>query len=177
MPGEREPDLGLDRRIETRCTKDLTLVFDQQASLSQLSDRGKVFPVCGNTWCMLADTRFAPHFDFVGNFATHYRLWHVDPVCHKLGTGSEIERRLLLARRLAGRGMKFDLTRRLAAEALGTFFLVMAVVGSGIMASSPAETRRSLSSATRCRPARCCSSSSPSSCPCLARISIRQSRW
>jgi len=30
--------------------------------------------------------------------------------------------------------MTFDLTRRLAAEALGTFFLVMAVVGSGIMA-------------------------------------------
>ena len=75
MPGEREPDLGLDRRIETRCPKDLTLVFDQQASLSQLSDRGKVFPVCGNTWCMLADTRFAPHFDFVGNFATHYGIF------------------------------------------------------------------------------------------------------
>jgi glycerol uptake facilitator-like aquaporin len=30
--------------------------------------------------------------------------------------------------------MQLDLTRRLAAEALGTFFLVMAVVGSGIMA-------------------------------------------
>ena len=30
--------------------------------------------------------------------------------------------------------MRFDLSRRLAAEALGTFFLVMAVVGSGIMA-------------------------------------------
>jgi len=30
--------------------------------------------------------------------------------------------------------MTFDLARRLAAEALGTFFLVMAVVGSGIMA-------------------------------------------
>ena len=30
--------------------------------------------------------------------------------------------------------MTFDLTRRLGAEALGTFFLVMAVVGSGIMA-------------------------------------------
>ncbi len=30
--------------------------------------------------------------------------------------------------------MTFDLTRRLAAEALGAFFLVMAVVGSGIMA-------------------------------------------
>lgn len=30
--------------------------------------------------------------------------------------------------------MHFDMTRRLAAETLGTFFLVMAVVGSGIMA-------------------------------------------
>jgi glycerol uptake facilitator-like aquaporin len=30
--------------------------------------------------------------------------------------------------------MQFDLTRRRTAEALGTFFLVMAVVGSGIMA-------------------------------------------
>ena len=30
--------------------------------------------------------------------------------------------------------MQFDLTRRLTAEALGTLFLVMAVVGSGIMA-------------------------------------------
>ena len=30
--------------------------------------------------------------------------------------------------------MTFDLTRRLVAETLGTFFLVMAVVGSGIMA-------------------------------------------
>ena len=32
--------------------------------------------------------------------------------------------------------MTFDLTRRLAAEALGTFFLVMAIVGSGIMAQN-----------------------------------------
>jgi glycerol uptake facilitator-like aquaporin len=30
--------------------------------------------------------------------------------------------------------MTFDLMRRLVAEALGTFFLVMAIVGSGIMA-------------------------------------------
>jgi glycerol uptake facilitator-like aquaporin len=36
----------------------------------------------------------------------------------------------------AGGDMQFDLTRRLAAEALGTFFLVMAVVGSGIMAET-----------------------------------------
>jgi glycerol uptake facilitator-like aquaporin len=32
--------------------------------------------------------------------------------------------------------MSFDLTRRLTAEALGTFILVMAVVGSGIMAEN-----------------------------------------
>ena len=32
--------------------------------------------------------------------------------------------------------MTFDLTRRLAAEARGTFFLVMAIVGSGIMAQN-----------------------------------------
>jgi len=35
--------------------------------------------------------------------------------------------------------MTFDLTRRLAAEVLGTFFLVMAVVGSGIMAQNLAD--------------------------------------
>ena len=32
--------------------------------------------------------------------------------------------------------MTYDLTRRLVAEALGTFFLVMAVIGSGIMAQT-----------------------------------------
>ena len=35
-----------------------------------LIERGKVFPVCGNTWRMLADTRFQPHFDFIGDFST-----------------------------------------------------------------------------------------------------------
>ena len=40
-----------------------------------LIERGKVFPVCGNTWCMLADTRFRPHFDFVGDFSTHYGIF------------------------------------------------------------------------------------------------------
>ena len=40
-----------------------------------LIERGKVFPVCGNTWRMLADTRFAPHFDFVGDFSTHYGIF------------------------------------------------------------------------------------------------------
>ncbi len=36
---------------------------------------GKVFPVCGNSWRMLADTRFAAHFDFVGDFSRHYGLF------------------------------------------------------------------------------------------------------
>jgi SAM-dependent methyltransferase len=40
-----------------------------------LIERGKVFPVCGNTWRMLADTRFAPHFDFIGDFDTHYGIF------------------------------------------------------------------------------------------------------
>lgn len=38
-------------------------------------ERGKVFPVCGNTWRMLADTRFHPYFDFVGDFSTHYGIF------------------------------------------------------------------------------------------------------
>jgi SAM-dependent methyltransferase len=40
-----------------------------------LIERGKVFAVCGNTWRMLADTRFAPHFDFIGDFSTHYGIF------------------------------------------------------------------------------------------------------
>ncbi len=40
-----------------------------------LIEKGKVFPVCGNTWRMLAETRFAPHFEFIGGFATHYGIF------------------------------------------------------------------------------------------------------
>lgn len=38
-------------------------------------ETGKVFPVCGNTWMMLKDTRFARHFDFIGSFDTHYGIF------------------------------------------------------------------------------------------------------
>lgn len=38
-------------------------------------ERGKVFPVCGNTWRMLKETRFAPYFDFIGDFSTHYGVF------------------------------------------------------------------------------------------------------
>ena len=38
-------------------------------------EAGRMFPICGNSWKMLADTRFAEHFDFFGNFATHYGVF------------------------------------------------------------------------------------------------------
>lgn len=38
-------------------------------------ERGKIFPVCGNTWKMLHDTRFKDHFDFIGNFDRHYGIF------------------------------------------------------------------------------------------------------
>ena len=38
-------------------------------------ETGKVFPVCGNTWRMLHDTRFQPHFEFLGNWEKHYGIF------------------------------------------------------------------------------------------------------
>ena len=38
-------------------------------------ETGKVFPVCGNTWRMLNDTRFREHFTFIGDFETHFGLF------------------------------------------------------------------------------------------------------
>ena len=38
-------------------------------------ETGKVFPVCGNTWMMLHDTRFAEHFRFIGDFSQHYGVF------------------------------------------------------------------------------------------------------
>ncbi|MDF1822225.1 MAG: methyltransferase domain-containing protein [Alcanivoracaceae bacterium] len=38
-------------------------------------ETGKVFPVCGNTWMMLHDTRFREHFEFIGDFDTHYGIF------------------------------------------------------------------------------------------------------
>jgi len=35
-------------------------------------EAGRVFPVCGNTWRMLKESRFAPWFDFLGGFERHY---------------------------------------------------------------------------------------------------------
>ena len=38
-------------------------------------DAGRAFPVCGNTWRMLKQTRFESHFDFVGDFSTHFGIF------------------------------------------------------------------------------------------------------
>lgn len=38
-------------------------------------ETGKIFPVCGNTYRMLRDTRFREHFDFYGNWDKHYGIF------------------------------------------------------------------------------------------------------
>jgi len=38
-------------------------------------EKGRIFPVCGNTWKMLHETRFKRHFEFIGNFNTHYGIY------------------------------------------------------------------------------------------------------
>ncbi len=38
-------------------------------------EAGRIFPVCGNTWKMLAETRFRPHFDVFGDFGRHYGVF------------------------------------------------------------------------------------------------------
>lgn len=38
-------------------------------------DTGRVFPVCGNTSDMLALSRFAEHFDFIGDKSRHYGIF------------------------------------------------------------------------------------------------------
>ena len=38
-------------------------------------EAGRVFPVCGNTFRMLKESRFAPHFDFIGDDSRHYGIF------------------------------------------------------------------------------------------------------
>lgn len=46
-------------------------VLDRQHAF----EAGRAFPVCGNTWHLLAGTRFAPHFAFMGDFSRHFGLF------------------------------------------------------------------------------------------------------
>lgn len=65
-----------------------TFILDQHHHI----ERGRVFPVCGNTWRMLKDSRFAPHFQFIGDFSTHYGIFpgcgSVIPFDTAAGTGA-----------------------------------------------------------------------------------------
>lgn len=38
-------------------------------------EAGRIFPVCGNTWRMLHETRFRQHFEFIGDFSRHYGIF------------------------------------------------------------------------------------------------------
>ncbi|MEY4064775.1 MAG: hypothetical protein RIR26_983 [Pseudomonadota bacterium] len=38
-------------------------------------EAGRIFPVCGNTWRMLKETRYEKHFEFVGNFNQHFGIF------------------------------------------------------------------------------------------------------
>ncbi|MCB0389885.1 MAG: methyltransferase domain-containing protein [Bdellovibrionales bacterium] len=52
----------------------------EQEKIFKLDDhhvfhKGKVATVCGNTYYMLYSTRFKNHFEFIGNFETHYGIF------------------------------------------------------------------------------------------------------
>lgn len=51
-------------------------------------DAGRVFPVCGNTWRMLHDTRLRPHFDFIGSFDRHHGIFAGCGTSMPFGRGS-----------------------------------------------------------------------------------------
>ena len=38
-------------------------------------ERGRMFPACGNTWKVLAESRFAGHFEFFSDFSTSYGVF------------------------------------------------------------------------------------------------------
>jgi arsenite methyltransferase len=38
-------------------------------------ETGRTVAACGNTWRMLKETRFEPHFDFIGDFSRHYGIF------------------------------------------------------------------------------------------------------
>jgi hypothetical protein len=38
-------------------------------------ETGRIFSVCGNSWRMLKESRFAPHFDFFDGDGAHYGIF------------------------------------------------------------------------------------------------------
>jgi SAM-dependent methyltransferase len=64
-------------------------------------ETGRVFPVCGNTWRMLKDTRFAEHFEFIGDFSRHFGLF---PGCGESSPFSTTTREVASAEAPATKG-------------------------------------------------------------------------
>lgn len=50
-------------------------------------EAGRMFPICGNSWKMLAETRFAEHFEFFGDFSTHYGVFPDCGIAMPFGAG------------------------------------------------------------------------------------------
>ena len=51
--------------------------FEKSLTLDKhhVMEVGRVFPVCGNSYRILRESRFAPHFEFIGNFDRHYGIF------------------------------------------------------------------------------------------------------
>lgn len=54
--------------------------IDNQAQFFQLDEghlfeKGRIYPVCGNTFLMLEKSRFKDHFDFFGDFKNHHGIF------------------------------------------------------------------------------------------------------
>lgn len=59
------------RYLGTVPCSERVFVLDQHHAI----EAGRLFPVCGNSWRMLAETRFAPHFEFHGDFSRHFGVF------------------------------------------------------------------------------------------------------
>ena len=64
------------------CREDLRagLLQDQASPIASPASPERAHPrhsqdVCRNTWRRLHETRFAPHFDFIGDFSRHFGLF------------------------------------------------------------------------------------------------------
>lgn len=74
-----EPDCeDYGQAVRYRGTADNSKEFKLDAH--HLFVTGKIYPVCGNTYLMLKESRFAPHFEFFGDMTAHYGLF---PGCGK----------------------------------------------------------------------------------------------
>jgi hypothetical protein len=76
-------------KLEDRC-EDYGQVASYRGTLPQcpqfftlddhhLFEPGKWIPVCSNTAAMVSQTRYAPHFEVIGDLSTHYGIFSCSP--------------------------------------------------------------------------------------------------